>query len=70
MSIPVGYVRNVCCIGQGVACCRFLILYGSHWDCAKVDAAFKTWVNDRARSGQMVAQGDNCPGWTGDQPDI
>lgn len=67
MSIPTGYAKNVCRLGQGSACCRYLAADADGLCCAKVIADLKPILDLRVEQGTMVARGNNCPGWT-DEP--
>lgn len=53
----------VCRIGQGTACCRYLMFDGElGFVCAK-GTNLQATLDHRAGTGQMTAVGDNCPGW-------
>lgn len=56
-----GYVREVCKVGQGAACCRYLAIGDKGWSCLKLDA-LKGIVDARAEAGTMVARSNNCAG--------
>lgn len=55
------YMKETCKIGQDNDCCRYLILGGSGFECAKL-GSLKDILDQRAESKTMVAQGDNCDG--------
>jgi hypothetical protein len=57
------HINNVCKIGQGIDCCRYLTLGGSPrgFNCEK-GTGVGILLDDRVRNGQMIARGDNCPG--------
>ena len=55
-------LRNVCRIGQGHDCCRYLIASGRGLECAKL-TPLKTMLDSRGDT--MTAQGDNCEGVEG-----
>lgn len=61
MSVAVekAYATDTCKIGQGAACCRYLVVGSLGLECAKL-----TPLRDvlDARVGQMSAKGDNCDG--------
>lgn len=58
-------------MGQGAACCRFLLLGSEGLECAKL-STMRRLLDTKAEAGSMVAVGDNCdgdkdiPGWKGD----
>ena len=54
------WIKDVCKIGQGKECCRYLILGAKGFECGKVNPEEREML-DR-RKGRMVAQGDNCEG--------
>ena len=55
------YVREVCRIGQGHACCRYLTMGAGGWDCAK-NTSIRRILDERVVMENIVARGDNCPG--------
>lgn len=55
------HIQNVCKIGQGNDCCRYLVAGSSGIECAK-HSSLKKILDDRADAKQMVAQADNCEG--------
>lgn len=56
------YVMDVCKLGQGAECCRYLTLGASTgWECAK-NKPLGRILDERAKAGMMVARGDNCEG--------
>lgn len=58
------YVKNTCKIGQGKDCCRFLVMGGDGFECAKLGSLAKMLI---ARGNRMAAQADNCEGKEIDQ---
>jgi hypothetical protein len=54
------HVKNVCKIGQGAECCKYLLLGSGGFECAKISE----WkeVVDKAWNSTKTAQGDNCEG--------
>lgn len=50
---------EVCKRGQGEKCCRYLIVNGANWCCAK-DSNFQSAIDERFAS--MKAKGNNCSG--------
>ena len=56
------HVRNVCKIGKGAACCRYLAGDGQGMACVKHHAAARV-VDARVAAGTMGARGNNCDGF-------
>lgn len=56
------WIRNVCCIGQRAATCRYLTCGPGGWDCVKQDPKLGPYLDARVFAEQMNARGDNCPG--------
>ncbi len=54
--------RNICKLGQGKDCCRYLIAGGVGFQCAKLETEAKKILDERVAAGQMSAQSDNCKG--------
>lgn len=63
-KIPIKHVKNVCKIGQGKDCCRYLIASQNGLECARHEP-IRHELNERALLGLMVAQGSNCNGEIG-----
>lgn len=57
------HVKNVCKIGQGNDCCRYLILGTEGFECAK-HTELAILLNSRVMAGTIVARGNNCEGKT------
>ena len=55
------HVRDVCRIGQGHACCRYLIV-GPAGFCCEKGGALATVIDARVFAEMMTARGDNCDG--------
>jgi hypothetical protein len=53
-------IINVCKIGQGAACCKYLLVGPGGFECAK-EEGYKELV-DKAWNSSKNAQGDNCNG--------
>src|SRR5215475_15559743 len=63
--IPDKYVNEVCRVGAGVKCCRYLAIAGgagSGWQCAK-NTTLQPAIDERVEAGEFNARSDNCPGW-------
>lgn len=54
-------LKEVCKIGQGSPCCRYLLLGSSGFECAKMSEGYKELI-DRNWNETKSAQGDNCDG--------
>lgn len=55
------HIKEVCKMGKGYACCRYLVLGTSGFECVKGHPMAVT-LDERAEAGTMVARGDNCEG--------
>lgn len=60
-AVPGGHVHRVCLIGQGDACCRYLVV-GSGFECAKFPLSARQMIDARVDAGSFTAAGDNCDG--------
>ena len=60
MKISEEHLREVCKIGQGKACCRYMGV-SDRFECLK-HSSVKDALDSRARNNTMTAQGDNCDG--------
>lgn len=49
-------------MGQGVRCCKYLLLTTNGFKCAKIDPKAKAVVDSNWATHPHVAQGDNCVG--------
>jgi hypothetical protein len=58
----VGHLYDVCRLGQGPACCRYIIGDGNGLHCGKLAKALKALVDKSVEAGTMNARGDNCAG--------
>lgn len=56
------YMKEVCKIGQGADCCRYLGAGTTGLECLKVNLVFKAAVDKSWATTDHVAQGDNCEG--------
>ena len=64
MNISEVQAKEVCKIGQGNECCRYLTLSSLGFLCGK-HTELRSVLNAKVDRGEMVAQGDNCEGLTG-----
>lgn len=56
------YIETICKIGQGVACCRYLVVGTRGFECYKFNPKDKEVVDNNWATYKHVAQGDNCEG--------
>jgi hypothetical protein len=57
-------VNNTCKIGQGAACCKYLVMGANGFECMKVDPVSKLIIDTNWAKHPHTAQGDNCAGET------
>ncbi len=62
MSIADKHVENVCRMGQGPDCCRYLVFGGDGAGCIR-GSGLQALMDRRADAGEMTALGQNCNGW-------
>jgi hypothetical protein len=55
------HVKNVCKVGQGNACCRYLVISADGFECMK-GTDMKAYLDARVAMETMVARADNCDG--------
>ena len=55
------YLTKICKIGQGAACCRYIVAGGNGISCAKL-TGLKTTIDQRVADGKFTATSDNCEG--------
>lgn len=56
------HIRDICKIGQGVICCKYLLAGANGFECAKIQPDWKLIVDNNWETTPHVAQGDNCEG--------
>lgn len=56
------YIKEVCKIGQGAACCKYLVGGKNGFECMRVNPANKFVIDKNWETTEHVAQGDNCEG--------
>lgn len=61
MKITSQQLKEVCKIGQGNECCRYITVGPQGIECAK-NTGLKITLDQKVNNGEMVAQGDNCEG--------
>jgi hypothetical protein len=62
LSIDNKHIKEVCKIGQGKECCRYLLCGPDGFECAKPNIYIRNTIDARVREGTFTAQGDNCKG--------
>ena len=63
MQITNEEAKDVCRLGQMVACCAFLGMGAGGWECLKADPKCRITLERRLRNGSMNAKGEG--GWKG-----
>lgn len=56
------HVINICRLGKGDKCCRYLVASAKGFECMK-KTTIKETIDFKATSGNMVAISDNCDGY-------
>lgn len=56
-----GHAKDICKLGQSESCCRYLMIGGKDFQCAKL-TLHKDSINKKVENGELNAQGDNCDG--------
>lgn len=59
--LPKSHYVDVCKIGQGNDCCRYIVAGAGGIECTK-HSSLKQQIDARAYAGSMVAISDNCEG--------
>lgn len=58
------HVQNVCRIGQGAFCCKYLVAGSMGFECMKSSLGNKAIIDRAWAKDEHVSQGDNCEGVT------
>lgn len=61
LTVTMTYLKEVCKIGQGADCCRYIVAGKGGIECAKL-STMKPAIDSRVEAGMFVAQADNCEG--------
>ena len=56
------HIKEVCKIGRGAACCKYLVMGTEGFECMKANPANKAIIDKNWELTEHVAQGDNCEG--------
>lgn len=60
--VSADHAADICLIGQGSLCCRYLVMAPDGFNCEKGTAMGKE-IDRRVEAGIYKSAGDNCPGW-------
>ena len=52
-------LKEICKIGQGEECCRYLVLGPQGFECGKFQG-YKNLIDERVKTGSFNAKGDNA----------
>lgn len=55
------HAQDVCKVGMGVFCCRYLSMGPQGWSCQK-HGSLRAHLDQRVATETMHARGDNCEG--------
>jgi len=61
-NVTTDYAKAVCKIGQGAACCRYLVMSKNGWSCEKNNPEGAAMINARVAADRFISRGDNCEG--------
>jgi hypothetical protein len=64
------WLRDVCRIGQGPHCCRYIVCDAGGFDCARHMPDLAGQINARAEAQTMNARAINCPGLQRERADV
>jgi hypothetical protein len=56
------HVKNICKIGQGADCCKYLVAGTKGFECMKFNPENKAMIDINWTEHNHIAQGDNCDG--------
>ena len=60
-KVSISIAKDICKIGQGEVCCRYLICGANGFECAKGTDTGR-FLDSRVTKGTITAKGDNCEG--------
>jgi hypothetical protein len=63
VSMTADEAKTVCRLGQGEACCAFLVCGADGFACARMTGMMSGHIMDRLDAGTMIAKGGG--GWAG-----
>jgi hypothetical protein len=63
MKLPDEHIAEVCKMGEGEKCCRYLVGGAKGLECMKTDPLNKSVIDKAWATDVHVSQGDNCGGW-------
>jgi hypothetical protein len=58
------HIKDICKIGWGKDCCRYLTMSPNGWNCERNNPDIKNIIDKKVESGSFTAQGINCDGKT------
>jgi hypothetical protein len=61
MKIPESHLKEVCKIGQGNECCRYITVGHMGIQCAK-HTGLRRVLDAKVKAGEILAIADNCEG--------
>lgn len=64
MKSKLKHVKEVCKIGQGTLCCRYLMATPEGFECGKLNEDIKALMDAKVFGDLTIAVGDNCKGIT------
>lgn len=67
MTLERPFLDDVCKIGQGPDCCRYLVANAKGIQCGKLDTSLHRTIDARVASNTFTAKGDHCDGLPMDQ---
>jgi hypothetical protein len=56
------HTRDVCKIGQGRDCCRYLTMGAKGWSCERLNPEGREMIDERCARGLFTAISINCEG--------
>jgi hypothetical protein len=62
ITLDMEYIKEVCKIGKGSECCRYLTCGVNGFTCSKMNPFLKERIDYNVSNGKMIATSDNCDG--------
>lgn len=60
LFLEVEEVKDICKLGQGEACCPFIVCGGNGFECWKMNSPGNGIIQERINKGTMNAKGKGC----------
>lgn len=57
----IEYAKEICKMGQGQECCRYLTMHPDGFSCEK-HGELRKYLDCRVIAGTITSRGDNCEG--------